>query len=346
MERVMSLLLNHFSGYPNVDVDLVLIGKNRLVKYNIPQSIVIHKPDWDFKNHNRNVGTIKTLFFIRKTINKIKPDVVLSFGEMWNNLVLLSLMGTSFPVFVSDRSMPNKNLGRLQNKLRNWLYPKAAGFIAQTEKSAIVASRFGWNKNIKIIGNPVPRIDVGRPRGKQILTVGRLIKTKNVDRLISMYANIQTEFEDWKLCVVGGNAAGGRILEDLSSQVERLSLSESVRLEGEKSNIMDYFRESEVFAFTSTSEGFPNALAEAMSAGLAVIAYDCMAGPSDLIDDGINGYLIPENNETMFQEKLSKLLSNPDLRKSFGDSAKEKMKTFHEAEIAKAFYDFITEKEE
>lgn len=344
MERVMSLLINRFERYENLELHLLLIGKERLIKYPLPDAAIIHSPKWVFNNKIRTLHTIKTLFFIRSTILKIQPDTILSFGEMWNNLVLVSLIGTNYPVYVSDRSTPNKNLGSIQNYLRNRMYPKALGFIAQTEKAAQVAQRLGWNKNIRIIGNPVPALDLGVPEGKSILTVGRLIKTKNVDRLINIFSNLQGNFPEWKLCVVGGNAAGGHILEHLQAQVEQDNLQHFVQLEGEKSNVKDYLKKSEIFAFTSTSEGFPNALAEAMSAGLAVIAYDCMAGPSDLIDNGVNGFLIPEGNESLFEQKLSELLANESLRASFGAAAKIKMKQFEEAEIAKAFYDFITEK--
>lgn len=62
------------------------------------------------------------MFFIRDTIKKINPDSVLSFGEMWNNLVLLSLKGTNFLVYISDRSQPNKNPGFLDNFFKEKLY--------------------------------------------------------------------------------------------------------------------------------------------------------------------------------------------------------------------------------
>lgn len=105
---------------------------------------------------------------------------------------------------------------------------------------------------------------------------------------------------------------------------------------------MEYLANAEIFAFTSTSEGFPNALAEAMSAGLAVVAYDCMAGPSDLIDDGVNGYLVPENDEELFKKRLISLIENSELRKHFGQEAKNKIRRFYQKPIAKKFFDFIT----
>lgn len=344
MERVMSLLIRHFSFYQKAEIHLVLIGKERVIKYDLPNTVIVHRPKWEFNNKYRTLHTIRTLLFIKSTMNRIKPDTILSFGEMWNNLVLLALKNKAFPVYISDRSTPNKNLGSVQNWLRDKMYPNAAGYIAQTEKAAHVARQNNWNNNIQIIGNPVPQINAGVPEGKQILTVGRLIKTKNVDRLIEIFdkARIELNTQDWKLCVLGGNAAGGSILEELHKQVANKDLMKLVRLEGEKSNVLDYLKSSEIFAFASTSEGFPNALAEAMSAGLAVIAYDCMAGPSDLIDNGVNGFLIPEGNEEEFKVKLMELMSNQSLRASLGIAAKEKMKNFREDLLAERFYKFIS----
>ena len=65
-----------------------------------------------------------------------------------------------------------------------------------------------------------------------------------------------------------------------------------VKLLGNVSDIDSLYQKVQVFAFSSKSEGFPNALGEAMSAGLASIAYDCPAGPSDLIQHEQNGFLI------------------------------------------------------
>lgn len=344
MERVMAHLIQEFSTYENVEVHVILIGNKREVKYNLPNSVTIHKPEWEFNNDKRFWHTLKTVAFIRKKLKEINPNTVLSFGEMWNNLLLIASLGLHLNIYVSDRSIPGKNLGKLQNLLRNKLYPLAKGFIAQTEKSEKIAKKYKWNNNIQVIGNPVPAFtfSTNNLRKQNVLMVSRLIKTKKVDRLIDMFASVN-QTKSWKLIVVGGNAKKMNLLEEYRQEVQDKKLENEVYLVGEQNNVHTFYAEAAIFAFTSVSEGFPNALAEAMSAGCACIAYDCMAGPSDMIDDGVNGFLIPENDEKSFTEKLNKLMQDASLREQFGWAAKEKMKTFEGKVIAKKFYHFITQ---
>jgi len=342
MERVMALLANSFSEKKNTEIHLVLIGINRGIVYSLNDSVIVHQPTFTFKNSRRSLDTLRTMWFIRSTIKSISPGTVLSFGEMWNNMVLLSLLGLPYPVFVSDRSQPEKNLGRLQNFLRRKLYPSAAGYIAQTEKSAEICREKGWNNNIRVIGNPLREIEVDPNIEKEniVLTVGRLIPTKHIDRLIRMFAELKVP--DWKLVIVGGNAKRMNLLEELQELVDDLGVSDQIIFEGEQKNVKRYYNRAKIFAFTSSSEGFPNVIGEAMSAGLPVVAYDCIAGPSDLIDDGETGYLIDQFDDEMFKEKLILLMSDNQHRENLGNVGKESVKKFDMEQIAENFFSFIT----
>ena len=336
----MSILLNYFAQQTNSQVSVLLIGRYRKVAFELDDSIQVFKPPFTFDNTKRNISTLKTLSFIRKTVKSIQPDSILSFGEIWNNLVLLSLHGLDFPVYISDRSQPNKKLGKLHNFLRNLLYPKAKGYIAQTSFAAEIAKSKHWNKNITVIGNPTR--DLNLPKIKQeniILNVGRLIPTKNIDKLIQVFYEI--EQTNWRLEIIGGNAKKMNLLVNYRKLVKDLGKTSQIKLLGEQKKIDEYLAKSKIFAFMSTSEGFPNALVEAMSAGCACIAYDCIAGPSDMIDDGINGFLIPVGDEELYRQKLELLMNDQGLREKLGENAKEKIKQFDSDKIAKRFYDVL-----
>jgi GalNAc-alpha-(1->4)-GalNAc-alpha-(1->3)-diNAcBac-PP-undecaprenol alpha-1,4-N-acetyl-D-galactosaminyltransferase len=341
MERVMSVLLNKFSE-KNVELHLVLIGRTRDIEYNIPKSVNIHRPSFNYSETNRFTFTLKTILYLRKEIKNIKPDSILSFGEYWNSLVLLSLLNLKYAIFISDRSQPNKDLGEIQNKLRNFLYPKATGYIAQTIKASEIAAKNKWNSNITVIGNPVKQnqnqeIDT---RENIIITVGRLIPTKHINELIEIFRIVNAK--DWKLIIVGGNSKNLNLLDEYTKLVQELGLSDSIKLVGAKSNVEEYYKKAKIFAFTSSSEGFPNVIGEAMSYGLPVIAYDCTAGPSDLISNGESGFLIEERDKEQYVEKLNMLIQNQNLRSMQGKKSLENIENFDADHIAKKVFNFIT----
>lgn len=343
MERVMAQLAEYFSVKKKAGVHLILIGRRREVRYDLPASVNVHRPGFEFNNDRRRVGAVRTMLFLRNTIKKIDPDIVLSFGEYWNNLVLLSLRGLNYPVYISDRSQPEKNLGRIQNILRDTLYKKSAGFIAQTQTAKDVCIQNNWNQNVIVTGNPIRRINGGGPDEKEniVLTVGRLIPTKHTDRLIAMFAEVRQP--GWKLLIVGGDAKKMNLSKKLSKQIDDLGLADHVILTGQQRDVESYYRKSKIFAFTSSSEGFPNVVGEALSAGLPVISYDCIAGPADMIENYENGFLIPLFDEDSFKEKLKLLMTDERLRKGFSEKAVVSVGKFEVHEISEKIFRFITD---
>lgn len=341
MERVMSILINDFASREGVQLDLILIGRERKVLYPLPSTVQVHKPAFVFNNKLRTWHTVKTLLFIRKKVEEIQPTSILSFGELWNNLVLLSLTGLNVPIFISDRSQPNKDLGRLHNFLRNKLYPRAAGFIAQTAIAADIASKNHWSKNIRIIGNPIRFIDPGKfeQREKIVLTVGRLIPTKHISELIDLFLSIDAP--DWKLQVIGGNAKNMDLLKELNDKVKSLKADRKVEFLGPVSNVEVYYKKASIFAFTSSSEGFPNVVGEALSARLPVVSFDCVAGPSEMIEDGENGFLVTVKDFDTFKIKLALLMQDEQIRGKFAENSHLKLERFHQSQICDEFFEFV-----
>lgn len=343
MERVMSVLANDFDRRVDVEVHLLLFGKDCTIFYPISDSITVYKPDFQFNNKVRTLSTIRTIFFIRKEVKRINPDTVLSFGDYWNSLVLLSCFGLKYPVFVSDRGRPCIDSNKVQHYLRKYLYPHATGVVAQTQKAKEFYQTIYHNSNMTVIGNPINLLnESSNHREKVVLSVGRLQNTKHFDRLIKLFGEIV--HDDWRLVIVGGDTMKQNNSQSLNQLIEDLQLQNCIELAGNQSKVNQYYLKSSIFAFTSSSEGFPNVIGEAMAAGLPVVSYDCMAGPSDMIEDGVNGYLVPVFDDVLFKQRLMDLMDNLEKRLSMGEAARQSIREFDSGIIAEKFYNFITNK--
>jgi GalNAc-alpha-(1->4)-GalNAc-alpha-(1->3)-diNAcBac-PP-undecaprenol alpha-1,4-N-acetyl-D-galactosaminyltransferase len=340
MERVMSELLNYFSSKKEYKVHLILYGAKRDIFYDISKEIKVYKPESEFDTSKRTLSTIKTILFLRKTIKKINPDAVLSFGEMWNNMVLLSLLGTKIPVFVSDRAQPDKSIGKLHDNLRKKLYPNAKGVIAQTQKALEIFKKIYKHNNFKIIGNPIRQIQPrDLARENNILMVGRFIESKQQDVLIEIFSKLNAP--DWKLVLVGYDHLNQKNQKKWEELAKKMNVSDRVIFTGKQEDVEHYYLTSKIFAFSSVSEGFPNVIGEAMSSELPVVAFDCIAGPSDLVLNDYNGFLIPLNNKDLFRDKLQYLIDNPESVSTMGKNSKKFITKYDLNAICSEFEKFI-----
>lgn len=317
MERVMSELSMFFSSKRDIDVYLIILGKGEQF-YKLTKRVKIIEPSFIFNNKFRLFFTFKTIFFLRNSIKKINPDAVLSFGEMYNSFVIIGTLNLNTKIFVSDRSKPNKRWGFLHEKLRKILYKKANGIIAQTSYAKSFLYNETKHTNIEIIPNPV-RSNVFKKIKKQkvLLNVGRLIYSKRVDILLNIFSQLKNN-DEWNLWIIG-DGPEREFLENLS---RKLNINSKVKFWGKQKNVGSFYAQAEIFTFTSISEGFPNAILEAMNMGLPCISFDCIAGPSDIIKDGYNGFLIPELSIKKYRARLEELIMDNNLRATLGYNAK------------------------
>jgi GalNAc-alpha-(1->4)-GalNAc-alpha-(1->3)-diNAcBac-PP-undecaprenol alpha-1,4-N-acetyl-D-galactosaminyltransferase len=226
--------------------------------------------------------------------------------------------------------------------MRHMLYPSSKGLILQTEKAKEIYLRKNRHKNIAVIGNPIREFGSGEnvhEREKSVLMVGRLIRSKHQDLLIEMFASVKRS--GWKLLIVGYDHLKQQHMERLKALARELGVEEQVVFMGKQDRIEEIYMRSSIFAFTSSSEGFPNVIGEAMSAGLPVVAFDCVAGPSEMIRDGWNGFLAPLFDRDQFEDRLAQLMDDAELREQMGSRARESIKKFSRDHICEEFYRFL-----
>lgn len=337
MERVAVEIANYIVRNTNYNVTIIKLTSNDKNFYHVSEKVTIVEPDFIFNRRLRVYHSFKILYFLIKTIRNSKPISVLSFGEMYNSFVLLSSFFSDSKYFVSDRSQPNKKWGFFHERMRKLIYRRAHGIVAQTSYSKDFFEKELNHKNIQVIPNPGRDVEHFQVSKENIvLYVGRLFSSKRVDLLIDIFTEINNP--DWKLWIVGD----GPEREKLEAKLAENKCRSQITIFGAQKNVHDFYSKAKLFAFTSLSEGFPNVLIEAQAHSLPCISFDCVAGPSDIIEDAQNGYLIPLMDTSMFQTKLAELMSNDDLTKKMAINALEASKKYQVNVIANQFLKFIT----
>ena len=324
-ERVLSILVNAWVQEQTVTV--LTFDPGDTPPFFTLDSRVIHNPlalyrtsRWFGEAAVNNFGRIGRL---RAELRRQAPDLIVSFGDRTNVVTLLANRPLGVPVVVSERVDPRRyNPGTVWRLLRRATYPQAAAVVVQTERTRVyLAARVA--APVLVIPNPISEVaGAGAPnpeRETRILAIGRLTHQKGFDVLLEAFARISDRFPEWRLIIAGE----GHCRADLERLAVRLGVSNRVTFAGLVDDITSLFQRAAVFASASRFEGFPNALAEAMAHGCAVVATDCPTGPAELIDDGVSGLLVPIDDVEALAAAFERVFTDSDLRRRLGAAAEQ-----------------------
>ena len=211
-------------------------------------------------------------------------------------------------------------------------------FVVLTEEDK---GYWGNLKNLCVIGNartfvsPQP----ASLENKKVIAVGRYSYQKGFDRLISAWSKVCHEVDDWKLYLVGD----GELRESLQQQINELNLSESVVLGKAETDMLSVYQNASILAMSSHYEGLPMVLLEAQAVGLPIVSCACKCGPKDVVEDGVDGFLVKEGDVDALANRLLMLMKDEDLRKRMGAAAFARSERYTEERIMKQWMDLFDE---
>ena len=360
-EKVISLLLKKL--VKDYDVTLVLFYNE--IHFPIPDevdTVIFCKQGPDRKFRQKIADTIGFLFKYHKLLRRKKIQYAVSFLA-FPNLIngIVAMFNPSVKMYVSERGFPSDNTtSKLSLKIAKIFYPLLYNRCYKLFSNSVYINKdlkenFGITIPMEVGYNPielpentiVPSSIENTGAPLKIINVGTLNTRKNQQMIITAIAELGTEYE---LSVLGN----GHLENALKNQITKLKLEKQVFLKGRVKNVNAHLLASDCFVLSSFTEGFPNALLEAMAAGLPSISTNCLSGPLELLHDNkplqiekgdffkaTYGILINNDDHMGLIKALRYLYENPEERKKYSALSLERASQYQLDTIYNHFNEFI-----
>lgn len=335
-ERVMVLLAQGFSQRGHTVTVVTLSGQDTDF-YSLPPTIKRIALNIRQKSPTVFHGIWKTflrLVRLRKAVQETQPDVVIAFMAFMNIFTGLALFQTAYPLIGTEHCSPTTlPSGQPWEFFRYITYRRLQKLVSVSQG---VDDEFSWLPKFKrsVIYNPFLPVQPFQdllhypngvdPHKKWVTAMGRLIPEKGFDLLLTAFEKVTDQHPDWQLLILGD----GELKSELEALRENLGLSEQVVFTGRLSNPFPLLQRSQFFVLSSRTEGFPMALGEALACSLPAIATNCSKGIRELVRDGIDGIIVPNQNATELAAAMSYLMSNETERDRLAARAPEVLERF------------------
>lgn len=328
-----------------------------VTRYNISVISLTHSSDKMFYSLNpeikrvalfqSNPNGIKQYFSIvhqiRKYLKINKIDILIDIDTILDMFSVVAVHGTrtkliSWEHFNFSETMGNK----LRVPIRKHMTKYADCVVTLTkEDQKTYSDYFGKKLRVEQIYNPVEIIETKEEydlNSKTIVSVGRLAKQKGFDYLLQVAEIVFKKHLDWEWIILGE----GDEREALEETIEEKNLHQ-VKLIGRVNNVDEYLRKSSMFVMTSRYEGFPLVMIEAKANKLPVVSFKCKTGPAELVQDGVNGYLVDCFNTNAIAEKVCNLIEDTEKRNEFSKNALLDTEKLNYQEIMKQWENLLNE---
>lgn len=341
-ERVMSVLANGL--FKRGHKVIMVTDYSTPNEYPLEDGVIRVTLDGDVSDRNPNAGTRtkERIAKLRKICKENQVDIVVSFMRLANFRSILATRFLKTKNLISVRIDPKIGYrNKKEAMLAKVLYPLSNGCVFQTyDAKAWFSPKI--QKKSSIIFNPVSavfyHIEPAAMQEKKIVTCGRLEKQKRFDLLIDAFHKVCDEFPEYTLEIYGVGAQQ----ESLQEKINTLGRQERIKLMGRSEDVPNTIKTASLFVLSSDYEGLPNALMEAMALGLPVVSTDCGGGGARaLIENGVDGLIVPCNDVAALAEAIRQNLADPEAAKLRGEKAGEKAKGFSTENVVTQWEDYI-----
>ena len=334
IEKITSLLANEF--VKEHKVFLLTYENNSKMAYNLSSNVKIINLV-DYKNK------IKNLFYLNKKLKQLKINFLIIQDKDYGYFSYLKINKLlKYKIIFCDHSSFNyyyqNNIFNEVERRKKYTKHADAVVVLTSDNHDLYKNKFGYKEH-KVYQIPnfldfdVKNYDYN-VLSKTITAVGRLHKQKRFDLLIDAFEKVNEKHPDWSLEIYGD----GEEYDKLNNQIISKKLQDCVFLKGNYKNIDEAYLNKSFLCASSEFEGFGIMILEAISYKLPVISFNCLSGPSDMIKDGYNGFLVLPLDVTDMACKINKLIEDEETRLEFSKNSVCVAKEFNKEAIVNKWY--------
>lgn len=313
IERVIANLSNALADYYEV---IILVKDEPISVYKLDNRIKLDTIETNLKldMNSRLKRILSIVTNVCKSKKKLKKWLK---NQNDIDYIYTAFLLNGLEVYCADKKMRNRIVASehasyyaynsVYKKIKEWLYPRLDAISVPTKMDTEIYRKLGYKATY------IPHLSTFLvsekmdSNSKVAINVGRLTADKQQILLLEIWKEVNNRFpyHGWRLQIIGS----GEEEPKLKKYICDYGL-DNVELIPHTADIEKYYRNAELFLFTSKMEGFGMVLLEAMSFGIPCISFDCPSGPRDIIEDGKNGYLIPCYNREFYINKVCEFIKS------------------------------------
>ena len=288
---------------------------------------------------------LKISIMLKKYFRDNEIEVAFGIGISANIFLSLAGIGTQTKVVLCDHTNSITDNSELSQKVQRYVGTKLADKIitlTQEDRENYIKKHGVSDERICYIYNwkEAALSDVSyNNKSTKIVTVGRFDSQKGYDYLVQVAKKVLSEKSDWTWEIYGSGNQDE--VDKIKELIKENNLQDKLLIKGLEKNQDLIYGDKGIYVMTSRYEGLPLVLLEAQQYNLPIVSFCCPTGPSEIVEDGVNGFLVDCYDTDKMSEKLLKLMENESLRHSFSAHAKDNMDKFDKNRILNQWIELI-----
>lgn len=343
VEQVTANLSGMLTEYYETYV-VSLSKKNSSIAYKLNSKVHYVQEIGTRKTRIRNV-IMDNCFSFRSFLKREHIDCILAMGTYPGVVLSIICKGLKLKkIFCDHGALINQLNDKTVTKYRKIAYQNMDLTVTLTERSMLDYVHYMQADKNKVtyIYNSIDDevfkfVKPYDKTSKVIMSAGRMTKEKGFDLLVDVAKEVFSEQTEWVWKIYGD----GKEYQQIADKIKLYHLEDKLILCGETKEMYSKYSQCGLYVLTSYREGLPLVLLEAKANTIPIVSFDVETGPSEIVRDGKDGYLIEKYDCVAMAEKIKKLMLDTELREKFSQACIENIDQFRNEKIKKKWCDVI-----